>query len=132
MLRNEPSGETDLCRISQEPLFCNGEKCWHCHGNPDVHSSLEGQSLIDMCKAHLPQVDIKHRIGSTGYIHFIDDDLNNCWTTDQQNRLLVIINNVKYFQRYSQGQKFMKQNVYGSWDPLDEQEIPELIQYIKS
>jgi hypothetical protein len=83
---------------------------WHTHGNANMFKNDENRNVLDLVKQRLPRIELPIYIGSTGYIElstFINTHAN-CWCTDQLGRVVFVVDDVLYFQRYENGDRIMK------------------------
>jgi hypothetical protein len=99
---------------------------FHYRGSREAHSNPTCENFINMCKQRLPNIPLPIKMGWTGYIDFEHPlyNLKNCWCTDEQGRVVILVNGTLMFQRYTEGDMLMQRSVKTPyWSELDEKDI---------
>jgi hypothetical protein len=89
---------------------------WHYLGNSDFHTREYGRAFMERCKSKLPRTELPIRVGGTGYIQLTGPTkVTHGWTEDDVGRMVCVVKDTLVFQRYKNGQVFMK----GTIDRID-------------
>jgi hypothetical protein len=94
--------------LKQKQDKMNGVNPWHYRGSTDWHTREYGKNFMKYSQEKLPKVDLPIKVGGTGYIQLTGSpSVTRGWTKDEVGRMVVIVDDVLVFQRYTDGQVFM-------------------------
>ena len=101
---------------------------WHCTGDKEFHRSEPGQTFIEFCQTHLPQLTTTIKLGPTGYPAYgtsFKEDWG--WCLDEIGRFHVITPNHYLFQRMLNGHMMViaKRNT-GDWLPVFSEQLTQI------
>lgn len=87
----------------------NSDLTWHVHGNRDYHTDPLGRAILELVMRVLPRNSLPITVSSTGYVNISNKVTTHAdsWCTDEYGRVVFILNDCLYFQRYSVGQIIM-------------------------
>lgn len=107
---------------------------WHVGGNSNIHSHSLSRNFIEMCKHKLIRRKLNFYVGSTGYIEWneIIPTGMYCWDIDELGRFVGIVDNIWFFQRYTNGDILVWTPINrDDWSSMDSEKIKSISNIIE-
>lgn len=113
---------------------------FHVHGQHGSFEHSDSRHLINLCKSKLPRKQLPIYIGNTGYVEWRTDEIpvgEYCWDLDQSGRIIVMLGDMWFFQRFIPGDFLMTTPIYNStgrcsWNLMSEDKIGQLTTMVEN
>jgi len=120
----------------EEPLTVTCDP-WHTTGNKEFHGSSNNTAFIQRFEHKYQRKTLPIYLGDTGYVHWSGPIPvgTRCWDIDELGRFVAVMDNIWFFQRYTDGDILVWTEVNSDysfyWRRMSLQKLTELDKMIQ-